>query len=335
MGDAVNEDFMAILELIRAFRLEDEAAMRRLAGDERKVMSLCEWAYWPGEFEKPWMVLARWSGEGEAVRLAILHERLAGLSGHGMVVDVLMDAMSVEELESLREVRRLRALADAAAELDGKGERMLQWLARSLGNRRERNWRNQELHLRLARLEAQGADGGAEGQALAEALGPKSVRGTLARLRWRLAGGTDADETAEEAAAGAGRWREWCACARQMADGMWPGDGESRGVSAYDGGGHQFGWIPPWLDRMVQGRLAEALALRGADATEEEREAIADALEELGARAGEEMYGMWLQEAGYAGEWAVEALEAGRERRAKAMEAMENDGEDGAVIEIL
>ena len=333
MGDAVNEDLSALVELIRAFRLEDEAAMRRLAGDGRKAASLCEWAYGGayggGGFDKPWMALARWCGERETVRLALLHERLVGpFGGSRMVVDALMDAMSVEELESLREARRLRVLADAATELEGKGERMLQRLARELGNRRERNWRNPELHLRLARLEAQGADGGAEGQALAAALGKESVRGTLARLRWRLAGGMDADESADEADGAAGRWRDWCACVREMADGMWE---DHRGVGAYDGGGYQSGWIPPWLDRMLQGRLAEALELWGADATEEVREAIADAVEELGARAGEEMYGLWLQAAEGAGEWAVEALEEGRERRARGLEGME----EGEPIEIF
>ena len=321
-GDAVIEERVALPELVRASWLEDEAAVRRLAGNPRTAAALCQWPYgWAG-CGVPWTALARWSGERQTVGLAILHVRMSGEEYGDLAVAALMDAMSVAELEELRGAWRLRALANSAWALERGGAALLASLAGKLGNRREWNWRNAELHLRLARLEAQGADGGAEGQELAVALGAKSVRGTLARLRWRMAGGA---ESAEDGNVREGRWREWCECVRRLATDTWEG---GRNMSANDREGYHSFTLPPWMDRFVQGRLAEALSLWGADATEGERAGIAAALGWMGCRAGEELYGEWLQAAGAAGAWAVEALETGRERRAKAPEL---EGEDAGI----
>lgn len=300
---------VALLDLLLADRMDNGSALRRMTSDKRLAPALCTWASgWVPGFGT-WETLARGVGGREAAALAVLKVRMSGSLWNDLAVASLMDAMTAEELEELRDAFRLRSLANAAEALDAGGKRVLDLLAVQVGDRRARNWRNVELHLRLARLEEQGADGGEEGRALAEALGTESVRGTLARLRWRLAGGTDpAEEPAE-----AGRWREWCACVRKLAK-QFSGPSPYRWVGAscpYPPGGN-VNAISPWLDRMQQRGLLEALAAWGTDATEGEQGAIAAALEAIGGEVEGDLRGDWTRAAASAGEWASAALAEGR-----------------------
>ncbi len=99
--------------------------------------------------------------------------------------------------------------------------------------------------------------------------------------------------------------------------------------TGYDEEGWRIVWVecdlgevlPPWLDRMVQRRLREALADWGGATTEEEREAVEATLESLGDMAGRvgwggrkaaaELLEDWRMAAQAAGAWAAEALERG------------------------
>ena len=324
-GDPVLEARAAALEARRAVWLEDEAALRRVAaGNLERVVRWGSFSSGGGA----WTRLAKGGDERKAAELALTAVKMVPGLGFAADAMALMDVMTAAELEAFRDALWMKALTDPW----GGGvwwERLARWAGALSGG----GWMDVEAQLRLARLEERGAECGGEGMALAERLGEGSARGMAVGLKGRLAGWERAEGDVEEAKGG--RWAGWCAGVEKVAEEEFPG---MRAVFGEAGFG---GMLPPWLDRMAQRRLREALADWGGETTEGEREAVEEALERLGfavvgasrgEKAEEELLEDWRTAAAAAGAWAAEALERGRE--AQKDKKGEEDEEPGVAEEL-
>ena len=305
-GDPVLEARAALLEARRAVWLGDEAALRRVAVGN--LEGIVRWGTFGSGGGGTWPLLAKGGDERRAAEVALAAVKMApglGFAGDAMA---MMDVMTAAELEAFRDALWMKAMTDPW----GTGawwERLARGAVAISGG----GWNDVEAHLRLARLEEQGVECGDEGMALAERLGEGSARAVAVGLKGRLAG--FGGPISEEKEAEGGRWAEWCAGVRRVAR---TGYGEEGRYVLLECDLAEV--LPPWLDRMVQRRLREALADWGGATTEEEREAVGGALESLGTMAGATVYGGkaatelledWRLAAAEAGEWAAEALDRG------------------------
>ncbi len=308
-GDPVLEARAALLEARRAVWLGDEAALRRVAAGN--LENLVRWGAFSTTESGTWMLLAKGGDERRAAELALAAVKMAPGPVFAAEAMAMMDVMTAAELEAFRDSLWIKALAGPCPwEEEEWWERLARWARVISGGG---SW-DVEAHLRLARLEEQGAECGEEGLALAEKLGNGSARGVAVGLKGRLAG--FGGRISEEKAVEGGRWAGWCKGVQMVAR------------TGYDEEGWRIVWVecdlgevlPPWLDRMVQRRLREALADWGGATTEEEREAVGGALESLGSMAGATVYGGkaaaemledWRASSSAAGEWAAAALERG------------------------
>ena len=309
-GDRAEELRAALAEWRWALWAGDEAALRRLEGAWGGMGPVSPEMFWPG---KDWQRLARDKDERGAAALATAAVGMSpGVPRVYVPVAALamMDVMTAEELQGVRD--RLCA-ATLASSPDWKE------LARQVAWMEGRGWGAVGTQLRLARLQERGAECGEEGRALAERLGEGSARGVAAELKGRLAGGAGEGEAPEEEG---GRWAGWCKGVRRVVSygGYYNRIGAAPWRTVWDEETHCGAGLAPWLDRMVQRPLREALAERGGEMTAGERSAVAGALEALGAGAPEEVLADWREAAGRAGEWAEAALERGREKGEKARE---------------